>query len=574
MFAKFTLKQPRCSAILQGMQLISIKEIQGVGLNSPLAGQSVRTRGVVTAVLRRGFFIQTPAVAWDGHASDAIFIYGSKSTVALGVELEVLGKVIDYIKGDNAKPVTQIQLSEVRLVKAPGDVVQAIELSAEFLPSTNSEMATLLNSLEGMLVRIVKGQTFIAPSNPFGDYVLAMDALQRDTSVLRSEHNGVIAGHENHLRWFPGFRVTDYNHAQRLNVGARLTSDVVGPLNYRVDSYQISVSQPFSIDPAFISHTKSRLKSSDGSLTVMTLNCFNLDPYVESQERVVNPRQDVDDDWGEGRFHTLAQAVVLQANIPDIVALQEIQDNDGAEISDVIDADVTYNLLVDTIQKMCGIRYSWVDLNPEQGADGGQPGGNIRNGYLYNPDRVEVDLGTLRAFGAGHECFEDSRKPLLVVFSEKASGRKLACINVHLASKRHQNSIFAPLEPGVDAKLDVRVAQARVISLEMLALKEQGLNYYVTGDFNDTQYSETLIALLGDHSVNLVESLPETERFDYNHRGKLQVLMHGIVPAKLYETACAEYQIIHGNELLGVTPGEESDKPSDHAYVIAKLKLD
>lgn len=555
------------------MQFVSIKEIQGKGLNSPLAGHSVRARGVVTAILRRGFFIQTPDVDWDGQASDAVFIYGLASTVVVGIELEVLGKVIDYIKGDNAKPVTQIQMDEVRVIKAPGDAIQAIELSAEFLPSANAEMATLLNSLEGMLVRIPKGQTFISPSNPYGDYVLAMDALERDTSVVRSEHNGVIVGQDNHQRWFPGFRVTNYNHAQRLNVGTRLSSDVVGPLNYRVDSYQICVDQPFKIEPEFITLSKSSLKASEGCLTVMTLNCFNLDPYVESEERVINPRQDVDDDWGEGRFHTLAQAVVLQANVPDIVALQEIQDNDGAEISDVIDADDTYRLLVETIHKMCGIRYLWVDVNPEQGADGGQPGGNIRNGYLFNPERVDVDQSSLRAFGASDECFEDSRKPLLVVFSEKASGQKLACINVHLASKRHQNSIFAPLEPGVDGKLDVRVAQAKVISREMQALTEQGLNYYVTGDFNDTEHSDTLVALLGEHSANLVESLPEAERYDYNHRGKLQVLMHGIVPAKLYQSGGAEYQIIHGNELLGVKPGEESDKPSDHAYVIAKLKL-
>ncbi|MFT6046639.1 MAG: putative extracellular nuclease, partial [Arenicella sp.] len=208
-----------------------------------------------------------------------------------------------------------------------------------------------------------------------------------------------------------------------------------------------------------------------------------------------------------------------------------------------------------------------------QGADGGQPGGNIRNGYLFNPERVEVDLSSVRVFGAGHACFEDSRKPLLVVFSEKASGLKLACINVHLASKRHQNSIFAPLEPGIDGKLDVRVAQANVISQEMQVLTELGTYYYLTGDFNDTEHSDTLLALLGEHSANLVESLPETERYDYNHRGKLQVLMHGIIPRKLYESGGAEYQIIHGNELLGVTPGEESNKPSDHAYVIAKLKL-
>jgi hypothetical protein len=35
----------------------------------------------------------------------------------------------------------------------------------------------------------------------------------------------------------------------------------------------------------------------------------------------------------------------------------------------------------------------------------------------------------------------------------------------------------------------------------------------------------------------------------------------------------AQYEVIHGNELIGVRPGQSSDKPSDHAYVIAKLPM-
>ena len=51
----------------------------------------------------------------------------------------------------------------------------------------------------------------------------------------------------------------------------------------------------------------------------------------------------------------------------------------------------------------------------------------------------------------------------------------------------------------------------------------------------------------------------------------MQVLMHGVVSKAM--SVKAQYEIIHGNELIGVQPGEESDKPSDHAYVIAKLAM-
>jgi len=287
----------------------------------------------------------------------------------------------------------------------------------------------------------------------------------------------------------------------------------------------------------------------------------------------MNPKQDVDDDWGEGRFHTLAQAVVLQANTPDIIALQEIQDNDGAEISEEVDASETYRLLILTIKQLSGIEYQWVDIPPQVGEDGGQPGGNIRNGYLYNPDKVELDLGSVRLFSEQHECFDGSRKPLLCEFIEKASGKRLAVINVHLASKRHQESIFAPNNPGVDHKLAVRVEQAKQIRLEAEKLLSDGTEFYITGDFNDTEHSETMLELVGENAFNLVFALDEDQRYDYNHRGKLQVLMHGVVSKALYKQDRAHYEIIHGNELIGIVPGQESDKPSDHAYVLAKLML-
>lgn len=554
------------------MSIISIRDLQGDDYLSAYADQDIVTSGVVTGVLRRGFFIQTPNKEWDGIGSDAVFVFSTESTVSVGCEVEIHGRCVNYIKHDTAKPVTQIRLDRARVISTQSEPIDPIEFTQEFLPTNNDELARLLNSLEGMLITINAGQTFIAPSNPFGDYVLALDAHGTDTSVVRSRDGGALVSGENPLRWFPGFRVTNYDHAQRVNVGATLDSSIIGPLNYRVDAYQLSVNAPFEIKEKVIEGSTSRLQATDGSLTVMTLNCFNLDPHVESADLVMNPNQDIDDDWGEGRFHSLAKAIVLQANTPDIVALQEIQDNDGAQITDIVDASKTYELLIKAIKQFCDIQYHWVDVPPVVGADGGQPGGNIRNGYLYNPSRVTLDTESVRVFGESDESFDGSRKPLIAEFIEKKSAKRLAVINVHLASKRHQNSIFAIDEPGVDKKESVRIAQTRCIRREAETVLSSGTEFYITGDFNDLEHSKSLLECVGDKAVNLVLSLPPEQRYDYNHRGKLQVLMHGIVPKAMAEER-AEYDIIHGNELIGVEPGQDSDKASDHAYVLARLQL-
>ena len=131
---------------------------------------------------------------------------------------------------------------------------------------------------------------------------------------------------------------------------------------------------------------------------------------------------------------------------------------------------------------------------------------------MYNPDRVDLIKDSARLIGATEAAYKGSRKPLVVQFKEKTTGHELACINVHLASKRHQLSIFAPEQPGYDARLQVRVQQAAIIEEQLAIMRKQGLDYYVTGDFNDTEESETLAAITGDENINLVMLLPPGER--------------------------------------------------------------
>lgn len=84
-----------------------IRDIQGTGATTPLAGTTVTTRGIVTAAYPtggyNGFFIQTPGTggALDPAthlASDAVFVYGSDATtkVAIGQHVEVTGTATEF----------------------------------------------------------------------------------------------------------------------------------------------------------------------------------------------------------------------------------------------------------------------------------------------------------------------------------------------------------------------------------------------------------------------------------------------------------------------------------------------
>lgn len=552
------------------MAVTPIYSIQGDGLRSSFAGEHIETQGVVTGTVSKGFFIQDAKGNDDASISDAIFVYSPRSKPPVGALVKVSGKVVDFQPDPdgNERPTTQIMERNTEVIASEGNSVEPVWLTADSVPEDPEALARYLNSLEGMLVGIEPGATFIAPSNPFGDYVV----LPKGGNATRTPHGGVIIDPKNPHRWYPGFRIRGRD-APQVNVGARLISPVIGPLNYRSSSYQIAAQSGVQVDNPEITVERTRLRGDETHATFLTLNVFNLDEQVEQADRVNDPRRDVDDDVGDGRYTMLAKAVVDQAANPDIVALQEIQDNDGAEQSGEARAYQNYKVLTDEIRRVGGPRYAWADIPPELNADGGQPGGNIRNGCLYNPGRMELIEGSLGRIGEDDPAYVDSRKPLIGRFRMKSTGEEIVVINVHLASKRHQNGIFSPNRPGHDPRLETRVRQVEIIREVLRELKTQGIEYYVTGDFNDFEFSETLKTLVGDERVNMVETLPANERYDYNHRGPSQALMHGIVSREQAAKDGVRYEVLHGNELIGSRPGQLGDKGSDHALVMARLNM-
>lgn len=551
------------------MQITPIHRIQGPGLFSPLNGQRLATRGVVTGTTRRGFFLQDPDGDVGEEHSHGIFVYQRRKQPPVGSLVGVVGTALDYVPYENARPTTQIEESATQVIQERGPSIEPVWLTADRVLVGQRRLSAFLNGLEGMLVGIPAGSTFVAPSNPYGDYVV----VPPGASVTRTRQGGVLIDPVAPDRWLPGFRVVDYADAPEVHVGAELLEPVVGPLNFRVASYQIAATGPVHVKPSQIDVQPTGLRAAGRHVTVLTLNGFNLDAHVERRAHVHDPRRDVDDDLGDGRFDGLAGAIAHDAGCPDIVALQEIQDEDGAEITDAVSAGRTLTRLITAVRHAGGPEYDWAELAPEAGADGGQPGGNIRNAFLYRRERIALVDGSLRRLGEDTAVYEDSRKPLVARFRLIEHGGELEVINVHLASKRHQHGLFAPQQPGMDPRLALRVQQAELIGEQLSRLRAQGIDYYVTGDFNDFEFSDTLQALIGDHSANLVERVPAALRFDYNHRGLSQALMHGVVARRQLDGRSAEYEILHANALLGTPPGRLGAKPSDHAYVIARLEL-
>jgi len=77
---------------------VTIMQVNGRGVTSPLKGQTVTiTGGVVTALVAKGFFMQDPNGDGDITTSDGIYVYlNAAPTVAVGHSVTVSGKVDQY----------------------------------------------------------------------------------------------------------------------------------------------------------------------------------------------------------------------------------------------------------------------------------------------------------------------------------------------------------------------------------------------------------------------------------------------------------------------------------------------
>lgn len=140
-----------------GQDSKTIAEVQGDKARSPFDGKQVTVRGVVTAILKNGFFIQTPDADADKNpnTSEGIYVYGRDSvgSVSIGDLAEVSGTVKEYNKKDESSilPTTEISRPTVKVISKNNPLPNPINLTTTDLSPKGK--LDQLEKFEGMRVR-------------------------------------------------------------------------------------------------------------------------------------------------------------------------------------------------------------------------------------------------------------------------------------------------------------------------------------------------------------------------------------------------------------------------------------
>ncbi|OAB61442.1 hypothetical protein AY599_04925 [Leptolyngbya valderiana BDU 20041] len=558
---------------------LTIGEIHGPGAASPYQDQRVTTEGIVTLVHPDGFWIQS-ASDQVPEAREGIAVFtAERAPVGEGDRVRLTARVERHRRPgrDRERFVTRlIQPDELRVLASDQPLPPAIRIGADGMrvPANQYDDDSTIDPtqsatdfwtwLTGMRVEVTD-HVVIGPTSRFGDTWI----MSPPEHPWMNEHSVLIAK-------------PDGDHLDRIQVSAHplLRPGVPEPahpgdrfhridgvVHYAFGGFRVMARHALEVDRAdrnddALSPTTT-LATGPDHLTVAAYNVENLDPVIERLNRV-NDLDDVSDDIGSGRMARLGRHIAVHLASPDIVALQEIQDNNGAELGELVAADRTLSALVEAVIEAGGPRYAFIDLPPIADREGGQPGGNIRNGYLYNPARARlIDRSAERFI---HPAFDGSRAPVLAAF--EFNGHRIDLVNNHFSSKGGSSPLFGEGERVV-GRAEARRDQATAIRalLGDRAAWAGSAHWVVLGDLNDHWFSEPLSILKGegeDRLVNLIETRPMDERWTYIFRGTAQAIDHILATPALADRA--EVEVVHVNARL-------ADQAADHEPILARFHL-
>ncbi len=566
-----------------GNEVTPIYDIQGTALVSPLNGTQVATTGIVTAVNSNGFYLQDATGDGNNATSDGIFVFTSSAPgVDVGDELQVAGTVSEFTPGGTSTgnlSTTQISNADITTLSTGNTLPDAVIIgnggritpteSIDDDPTSynpDADGIDFFESLEGMRVT-AQNALAVSGTNGFGEIFTVVDDGAGATGISDRGTLNISPDDFNPERVqidadsgiLPGFDLPEANTGDSLG-------DVTGVVGYSFGNFEIYPTQEFSVTTANLTPEVTTIQG--GELTIATYNVLNLDPNDG----------DGDTDVADGRYSAIANDIVNNLNSPAIIGLQEIQDNSGSTDDGTVAADANLQQLADAIAANGETQYQFIDNTfITNNASGGQPGGNIRTAFLYDPTRVDLVDGSVQTIGSQQSggAFEGARLPLAATF--EFNGREITVINNHFSSKGGSSPILGvdqPFEelqenPDVNGSLDERQAQAQAVDnyVDGILSDNPDANVVALGDLNEFEFISPVDEILGSSLNNLIDTIPENERYSFIFQGNSQELDHILASDRLIDGA--EVDIVHLNSEFA----ETDSRASDHDPVLASFNL-
>ena len=562
-----------------------IHDIQRCTHESPLLGREVKeVQGIVTKKMDTGFVMQSATTDDQLCSSEGIFVHTLQySNVSSGDLVAVNGNVAEFTPGN----ADQMNLSQTEITDAsvhvissgnalpgatllgrngypfPRNIIEDDEMSV-FDPQ--SDGLDYFESLEWMRVEL-PSMIVVGPRNVYNEIVVT-EEINSGTSPQRSSFALVASASNLHPERLMIQLPEDWT--RKVNTGDRLDAGVVGVLVYTHGNYKVEPVNQTDFEK-FTDPQNSKDDQYSSELRIATYNINNFSQYSS-----------------DSKIRLLSKQIARDLRSPDLLILQEVQDDSGTADDGTVSASENLNLLVESIAAAGGGNYEYYDFEVANNSSGGIRGGNIRTAFLLRKDsnlRIQGVIGNegrdarISAtsggklilnpnpgmIGTNELGFANSRKPIIGLFEYK--GQEIVVIGVHLVSKGLNSPLYGSEQPISQPELEKRIAEATFVSdwVESIKRISPGAIIVVAGDMNDDEDSQVVRTILGKNMVDTAETVDAGERYSLIHDGLATLFDHILVSN---DTVDYSLRILHLNSIF-----DESTQVSDHDPLLLTLRF-
>lgn len=581
-------------------------DIQGGSNVSPMDGQGVTVRGIVTGDFQNGdadlqnelsgFYLQEENPDADPATSDGVFVFDGSTPavdVNVGDRVTVDGTVTEHF-GE-----TQILATRVQVTTAAAGVIPETDVNlptTATLTNSDGEPIADLERFEGMLVRFpqVLTVTHLRDLERYGEILLSQGGR---LYTFTNDNAPDVDGYASHLREIAGRSVMlddglsvhnaepiRYLGPPNIRTGDA-TTNLTGNIRYSrgsggkgLEMYRLVPTS----EPSFVSVNGRPAISPDvgGTLTVASVNVDNFFTTIDTGKDICGPSgsntcrgADSQEEFDRQHAKIIRKLALLDA---DIIGLTEVENNPSESLQS----------LVDGLNAATGPgTYEFVDT----GTIGGD---SIRVGFLYKPasassigDFALIDSNTDQRFDSSR-----NRPSLAQSFTQNSNGAVFTVVVNHLKSKLSSCANVGDLDRNDgQTKCNVTRADAAAALADWLATDPTAsgdADVLIIGDLNAYLQEDPVTRLEAAGYENLLTNFAGTDSYSFMFAGQAGALDHALASHSLLSqiTGVSEWHInadeasVHDYDLeFGRDPdifdGTTPYRASDHDPIVVGLEL-
>ncbi len=592
----------------------ALHDIQGNGSASPLDGQNVTVRGIVTGDFQdgdadtrnelSGFYLQEENPDTDPATSDGVFVFDGSTPavdVNVGDRVTVDGTVNEHF-GE-----TQISAALVEVTLAGAGAIPETDVNlpaTATLTNSDGDPIADLESLEGMLVRFPQALTVthLFGLERYGEILLSQNgrpvhftndnapsvagyAAHQDQIAARSImlDDGLSTQNADPIRYLIPSSVspTPYPAIRTVDTITGLTGNIRFARGSGSNGKEIYRLVPTS-DPEFasVNARPTAVPNIGGTLKVANFNLLNFFTTIDTGQSMCGPSgnsgcrgANSQQEFDRQRAKIVSALILLDA---DIVGLIELENNPTHALQS----------LVDGLNAAAGAgTYAYVDTGTI-GSDAS------RVGFLYKPASVSTSGAFAVLDSNVDQRFDDSRnRPTLAQsFAQNSNGAIFTVAVNHLKSKGSScSSVGDPDQNDGQANCNITRSDAAAAMADWLAsdpTTSGDPDVLIIGDLNAYLQEDPVTTLEVAGFDNLLEKFLGTGSYSFMFAGQAGALDHAFASQSLVgqvtgvvdwhintdEAPVQDYNLEFGRD-PGIFDGTTPYRASDHDPVVVGLDL-